>query len=770
MINIKNSIILGLAFGVGQDVLAANVITEDSVFYGQSPAVYPSPEGAGSGSWSKAYKKAKAFVGKLTHEEKVSLTSGAKEDVVDNGCAGNIGPIERVRFPGMCLADASQGVRGADYVNGWSTGLHVGASWNKELTRERAVGLGTEFLIKGANMMLGPVVGPLGRVLKGGRVWETFSTDPYMAGVLAYETVTGVQSVGVGTSTKHFVGNEQEKYRMPSTDDDGQYIQAVSSNIDDKTLHEFYVWPFMDALNAGTTSIMCSYQRLNNSYSCQNSKLLNGILKEELGFQGYVVSDWTAQHAGIASANAGLDIAMPDTGFWGKNLTHGINNGTMESSRLDDMVTRLMTTWYYLDQEELFHEPGAGLPSSLTEPHKRISALSNKFKDTLFQSAIEGHVLVKNDNALPLKSPKYLGVFGYDAKMPASMSEASTIYMDTPAFVNFTMWCGGGSGQNSPPYIDAPINAIQRRAREDNTQISWDFESQDPTVDATVDACLVFLNAFAIEGADRNVLSDTYSDMLVKNVASKCSKTIVVIHNSGVRLVNEWIDHGNVTALIYAHMPGQDTGGALVDLLYGNSNSWGRLPYTVAKQDSDYGELLDPALGVGEYALFPQSDFTEGVYTDYRQFDEQDIEPQFEFGFGLTYTEFKYSGLSAKKSSSKSLPKYPPKAKIVQGGNPRIWDEVATVSATVQNVGSVNGDEVAQLYIGIPGGPIRQLRGFEKVTIKPGSKMTVKFSLTRRDLSIWDTEAQDWKLQRGTYKVYVGKSSRDLPLAGKLTI
>lgn len=132
---------------------------------------------------------------------------------------------------------------------------------------------------------------------------------------------------------------------MPSTNDDGLYVQAVSTNIDDKTLHELYMWPFQDALRAGTTCVMCSYQRLNNSYSCQNSKLLNGLLKEELGFQGYVISDWTAQHAGIASAEAGLDIAMPDTGYWGQNISLAIANGTMESSRLDDMVTRSVGLW-----------------------------------------------------------------------------------------------------------------------------------------------------------------------------------------------------------------------------------------------------------------------------------------------------------------------------------------------------------------------------------------------------------------------------------------
>lgn len=139
---------------------------------------------------------------------------------------------------------------------------------------------------------------------------------------------------------QHFIGNEQELHRNPETDDEGEDVASISSNIDDKTMHELYLWPFQDAVLAGSASIMCSYERLNNSYACQNSKILNGLLKEELGFQGYVITDWDAQHGGIAAANAGLDMAMPVSYWWGHNLTDAISNGTMDASRLDDMATR----------------------------------------------------------------------------------------------------------------------------------------------------------------------------------------------------------------------------------------------------------------------------------------------------------------------------------------------------------------------------------------------------------------------------------------------
>ncbi|KAJ5689043.1 hypothetical protein N7462_003435 [Penicillium macrosclerotiorum] len=722
-------------------------VTSDTHFYGLSPPIYPSRElEEGSGL-----------------QQKVNLTSGASLEIVSNGCSGNIQPIERLGFPGICVTDAGQGMRNSDFVNGWSSGLHVGASWNKGLARERAVHLGTEFRVKGANMMLGPVVGPMGRIATGGRVWETFSVDPHLAGKLVYETVYGVQS--------HFVGNEQETNRMPLTNSDGQYVQSISSNIDDKTLHEYYLWPFMDALAAGTASIMCSYNRVNNSYGCQNSKLLNGILKRELGFQGYVISDWTAQHAGVATANAGLDVAMPVGEFWMSNLTKAVRNGTVSRSRLNDMVTRVMATWYYLNQNDTIKRPGVGIPRRLDTPHTVVSALTSNSKGTLLQSAIEGHVLVKNvNNALPIKGPRMISVFGYDAPAPNTLDFSSAVYTSTPLYVNYTMWCADGSGSNNPPYIDAPIDALKRQARQDNTQIAWDFVSQDPSIDPATEVCLVFINAYAMEGADRKGLRDNYSDTLVSNVAAKCNNTIVIVHNSGIRLVDSFIENPNVTALIFAHMPGQDAGQALVNLLYGLSNSFGRLPYTVAKKESDYGGLLYPAEPQGQYLLFPQSDYKEGSYVDYRAFDHWNITPRYEFGFGLTYTSFEYSNLNIELSQRESLSPFPPTSEIQQGGNVNLWTNIATISVTVENTGPADGDEVAQLYIGIPNAPVRQLRGFEKVSIDAGKRTLLNFSLTRRDLSVWDAIHQAWHLQRGNYKVYVGRSSRDLPLAGSFSI
>jgi len=244
----------------------------------------------------------------------------------------------------------------------------------------------------------------------------------------------------------------------------------------------------------------------------------------------------------------------------------------------------------------------------------------------------------------------------------------------------------------------------------------------------------------------------------------------VTIHNAGVRLVDQWIEHPNITAVIFAHLAGQDSGRALVQLLYGQQSFSGKLPYTVAKNESDYINGGQPSLPEGEYQLFPQSDFSEGVYIDYKSFDQKNVTPRYEFGFGLTYTTFSYCDLKINLLPGVSTAYLPPASPIIPGGIASLWDVVTQVTAVVTNTGSMDAAEVAQLYVGIPGGPIRQLRGFSKVGIPVGGSVTVEFDLMRRDLSEWSVMDQSWVLQNGSYAIYVGASSRDLPLQGTLTI
>ncbi|KAJ9134140.1 Glycoside hydrolase superfamily [Pleurostoma richardsiae] len=790
---------------LGHQSQAQDVITSDTFFYGQVPPVYPTPELEETGPWANAVAKAKTLVAQMTLEEKVNLTGGVTSQT---GCSGFVTAIPRLGFPGLCLADAGNGVRSTDYVSAWSSGIHVGASWNRDLAYQRAHFMGGEAKAKGVNVLLGPVIGPIGRVAQGGRNWEGFSVDPYLTGELAYETVTGIQAAGVISSTKHFIAQEQETHRVNTWSylETGPFAESVSSNVDDKAMHETYLWPFYNAAKAGSGSVMCSLQRVNNSYSCQNSKAQNGLLKGELGFPGWIVSDWGAQRSGVSSALGGLDVAMPSgSSFWGDQLTLAVNNGSVPESRVDDMVTRIIASWYQMGQDTTdFPTPGYGMPADLGLPHTAVDARNPEGKPVLYAGAVEGHVLVKNtNNALPLKSSdmKLISLFGYSAHAPnrnnferasgsllftswgvgvqsANITEVNLGWFGdlnitySRTAVNGTLISGGGSGAAAWSLFSSPFDALVNRAEEDGTALFWDFETGSPVVNPTSNACIVIGNAWASEGYDRPALRDDFTDGLIASVADQCANTIVVFHNAGTRLVDTFVDHPNVTAVIFAHLPGEKSGKALISLLYGDENFSGRLPYTVARNESDYGHLLKPdkTVAPSTYQKYPQSNFTEGVYLDYRHFDALNITPRYEFGFGLSYTTFDYSDLHIVKSCKPSTP-YPTGA-VEQGGQTDLWDVVARVSAKVTNTGARDGSEVAQLYVGIPSSdaPVRQLRGFAKETIAAGGSVTVDFNVTRRDLSVWDVAAQKWKLQTGDYKVSVGRSSRDLPLVGTLTL
>lgn len=539
---------------------------------------------------------------------------------------------------------------------------------------------------------------------------------------------------------------------------------------------------------------------------------MNGLLKGEIGFQGFIVSDWGAQHSGIASAEAGMDMAMPNSQYWQNgNLSLMVTNGSLEQSRLDDMAMRILTPYFRFAD----FEPGTGMPADLLAPHELVDARDPESDKVILQGAIEGHVLVKNTKkALPLQKPKLMSIFGYDAVAPShntptggrfnkwgfGMENTQSIFFndtlgifndtylgrlflsnerwDAPvpgASYNGTLITGGGSGAVTPAFIDAPFDALQRQARADRTILAWDFVNQSPTVNKASDTCLVFVNEMSAEGWDRPNLADPWSDVLIENVASQCNNTQVVIHNAGIRVVDRWVNNPNITAVIFAHLPGQETGQALVDILYGKQSPSGRLPYTVAKRESDYGSLLAPTRQTNT-TFHLQDDFIEGVYIDYKDFIARNITPRYEFGFGLTYSEFSYSSLEAslapgiKRTTLGAT--YSGNGTTIQpqGGDPELWETAANVRCTIKNTGSVAAAEVAQLYVNIPGGPDRVLRGFEKTLLQPGEEAEVGFTLTKRDLSTWDVVEQAWVLQKGEYALMVGKSVLDVQVRGSLNV
>jgi beta-glucosidase len=615
------------------------------------------------------------------------------------------------------------------------------------------------------------------------------------------QTITGLQSNGLQACAKHWIANEQETQRNPTYDVNGTLLQeSVSSNVDDRTIHELYMWPFANAVRAGVASVMCSYNRINGTYSCQNSKSLNGYLKEELGFQGYVMSDWGGTHSGLPSVESGLDMDMPGglglyglefgpPSYFGGNLTNGVNNGSLDISRLDDMITRVMIPYYFLGQDKDY---------PLTDPSgadlNTFSPISTYFHDWVLNGTrsvdvrgnhselirklgAESIVLLKNERkALPLIAPKRIALFGNGA------GEDTQGYYNMVNFEFGTLSVGGGSGTGRLSYLVTPLDAIKTRARKNgallqpwlnNTLIATSNIS-DLAIPERPDVCLVFLKTWAEEGADRVSLDlDWSGNDVVASVASYCNNTIVVTHSSGINNL-PWANHPNVTAILAAHYPGEESGNAVVDVLYGDVNPSGKLPYTIALEDDDYNGLPTTAVNsTNQYAW--QSNFEEKLEIDYRYFDAQNISVRYEFGFGLSYTTFNLSNIEISKQCNTTITAAPPTQAIVPGGNPALWEELYRVTVTLTNNGSVAGATVPQLYIIMPssapaGTPPKQLRGFEKVFLNLGEASMVTFALMRRDLSYWDVVSQEWIIPSGEFIFSVGFSSRDLQVTERLTV
>ncbi|KIW09309.1 uncharacterized protein PV09_00224 [Verruconis gallopava] len=766
--------------------------------YTSSPPVYPSPNATGAGDWDAAFAQAKSFVSMLTLEEKAGMVTGTT-----GPCVGNIAPIDRLGFNGLCLNDGPAGLREITYGSVFPAGLTAAASWDRNLIRSRGQDMGEEFRGKGSHIALGPVCGPLGRSPFSGRNWEGFSPDPYLTGVAVEETILGIQSAGVQATVKHFIGNEQETQRNPSIVD-GVMIDAVSSNIDDKTMHELYLWPFANAVHSGVSSVMCSYNRLNESYSCQNSKVLNGLLKDELDFQGYVMSDWSATHTGLAAIEAGLDMNIPggisflspEPSFFGGNITIAVKNGSLPESRLDDMILRVMTPYYYLKQDQGFPlidpsiVPLNFFAESTWVANFNLNGTSNRdvrgnHGQLIRELGAAGTVLLKNtNNTLPLKAPKNIGVFGNDAgdlTQGLYSLTLSSLGNDPYGYEFGTLDIGGGSGTGRHSFIVSPLEAIKARAAQDGAIVQYILDNsylQSVTsleyITPIPDVCIVFTKTWASEGEDRIDLSLNWNaSTVVANVAAVCPNTVVVTHSSGPNDL-PFASNPNVTAILAAHYPGEETGNSIVDILWGDVNPSGKLPYTIALNSSDYNTDITNSteLVTSTDPNAWQSDFTEGVFIDYRYFDKANKSVLYEFGFGLSYTSFGLSSLQV-QSSSGSLPSRPNVSAGKQpGGNPELWQIIANVTVTVTNTGQVAGAAVPQLYVSLPGEdePVKVLRGFDKIMLQPGESQPVNFPLMRRDLSSWDVDVQDWVLASGNVGLLVGFSSRDIVLTGSLTL
>lgn len=717
--------------------------------------------GSGGSNWDQAYSRAKDALQKLNQTEKVGLVTGVKW--MGGPCVGNTYKPESIDYPSLCLQDSPLGIRFANPVTAFPAGINAGATWDTQLLYARGAAMGAEAKGLGIHVQLGPVAGPLGKNPNGGRNWEGFSVDPYLSGVAMEKTIRGMQDSGVQACAKHWLGNEQEHYR-----------DTISSNIGDRAAHELYVWPFMDAVKAGVASVMCSYNKVNGTWACESDALNNKLMKEELGFPGYIMSDWNAQHSTVNSAVSGLDMTMPGSDFsnppgsifWGSNLEAAVADGSVPQSRLDDMVTRILAAWYLVGQDQGY-PPVAFSSWNGGKANVDVTADHGTVARAVARDSI---VLLKNGHGtLPLRKPKSLAIVGSDAIVnPAGPNACSDRGCN-----NGTLAMGWGSGTAEFPYLVGPLDAIQKRAAADGTKIV-PSTTDDPTAGASAAAAaetaIVFINSDSGEGyitvegnlGDRNNLDPWHNgNELVKAVAAASKNVIVVIHSVGPIILETILAQPSVKAIVWAGLPGQESGNALVDVIYGDTTPSGKLPYTIAKQAADYG---------ASWINAETDDFPEGLYVDYRHFDAKGIAPRYEFGYGLSYTTFKYSGLWVNMDASAGAAN----GQVVPGGPADLFEVVGQVSVSVRNNGRVAGAEVAQLYLGLPDSapatPPKQLRGFQKLMLQPGQTGRATFKLTRRDLSYWDVQQQKWVVPSGTFKVYVGSSSRDIREEGSFRV
>ena len=643
----------------------------------------------------------------MTLDEKITMVHGVDPRPIQ-GYVGYIPGNSRLGIPALRLADGRAGVgNGAKDVTLLPAPIAAAASWDTNLLHKFGEVLGNEQWGKGTNVVLAPSIDVV-RVPEWGRTFESYGEDPYFNGQMAIAEIQGIQSQGPIADANMYLTMNQENNRFKE-----------DSIVDRRTLHEIYLPPFEAAIEQGDVgTIMCAYVKTNGTYSCENPYLLTTLLRKQLGFQGWVMSDWGATHSTAASANAGLDQEMPGAKYYGAPLKAEIASGQVSMATLDEHVRRILVPMFRFG---LFDRQQTGTWNSYvrTPEHAAFS----------LHAAEQGTVLLKNaDRLLPLRDSGSIAVIGADggAKPKAS---------------------GGGSSGMIAPYVITPVDGIRKKL-EGRAQVSYADGSdlaKAVEVAKVAKVTIVFVNTDDSEGRDRpNLELPGHQDELIEAVAAANPNTIVVL-NTGGPVLMPWVD--KISGLIEAWYPGQEDGTAIAAILYGDVNPSGKLPLTFPSTAAEI-----PTSAAAQWpGVNGNSNYSEKLDVGYRWYDAHHLQPLFPFGFGLSYTTFKVSDL---RVTPVKITEMDPKTKV-------------QVELQVKNTGKREGAEVIQVYVEQPeknGEPPLQLRAFAKVDLQAGQSHSVRLSLDPRSFSIYDPDLHAWKTQGGKYKLLVGTSSRDLPL------
>lgn len=651
------------------------------------------------------------LIGKMTLEEKASLCSG--EDFWHTKA------VERLGIPAMMMSDGPHGLRKQEQEGDhlgmndsikavcFPAGCGTAASFNRELMAEMGETLGEECQAEGVGVILGPAVN-IKRSPLCGRNFEYYSEDPYVASEMAGALIDGIQSKGVGTSIKHFLANNQEHRRMSS-----------SSEVDERTLREIYLAAFEGAVKEHKPwTVMCSYNKINGIYAAQNKEMLTDILRNEWGFDGFVVSDWGAVNDRPADLEAGLDLEMPSSkGVGDRQIVKAVQEGHLDEAVLDKAVERILARVFQFEENR---------DETARFDMEKDHAMARKVAE-------ETIVLLKNEGELlPLRDTDRIAFIGKYASSPR--------------------YQGGGSSHINSFRTESAWECVKDWG---NITLAEGFRDDADEVDETLieeavaqareaQAAVIFAglpDAFESEGFDRaHMKMPDCQNELIRRVAAVQPNTVVVLHN-GSPVEMPWADQ--VKGIVEAYLGGQAVGAAIVDILFGKVNPSGKLPETFPYKLEDNPSYLYYG---GEK---DRVEYREGIFVGYRYYDKKHMDVRFPFGHGLSFTTFAYD---APKISAK-----------------RIRDtETVTIRVDVTNTGSRPGKEVVQLYVAPPKGdvirPVRELKGFEKVELAPGETKMVSFTLDGRAFSYWNTQIHDWHVESGTYRLQVGQSSRRIVL------
>ena len=652
----------------------------------------------------------KAIIREMTLEEKAGMCSGKD--------FWHLKGVERLGIPEVMVSDGPHGLRKqaeeADHLGlnesikavCFPTACATACSFDRDLLEEMGERIGDECQAEDLSVILGPAVN-IKRSPLCGRNFEYFSEDPYLASQMAAAHIKGVQSKNVGTSIKHFAANNQEHRRM-----------SCSSEIDERTLREIYLAAFETAIKeAKPDTVMCSYNRINGEFASENHWLLTEVLRDQWGFEGYVMSDWGAVNDRVKGLKAGLELEMPGSGGnTDKEIVEAVKSGELEEAVLDRAVERILNIVFkFTDnrQEGKF---------DLEEDHKLAAKIAG-----------ESMVLLKNEGVLPL---------------PAQGKKIAFIgkFAETPRFQ------GGGSSHINSFKITSALEAAKEVAEVTYAQgydVKEDVIDQamlDQAVETAkeADVAVIFAglpDAFESEGYDRtHMRMPDCQNTLISEIAKVQENVVVVLHN-GSPVEMPWADQ--VKGILEAYLCGQAVGQAEVDILFGKVNPSGKLAETIPYKLSDNPSYLNFP-GDGQ-----KVEYKEGVFVGYRYYDTKEMPVRYPFGYGLSYTTFEYSDLQLSSDKIKDTDKL-------------------KVTLKVKNTGNRAGKEIVQLYVadktGAASRPVKELKNFVKVELQSQEEKTVEMELDKRSFAWYNTDIHDWYAASGEYEILAAASSRDIRL------